>query len=132
MTFNGSRTLVIAGLVLMLAGAVDPLEGSVVILGGSALAAAGAFFGRSRRYRLQVTASVLIAIGAAALFGLSALGGAGGDNRQVDVVARDLRHVSRRVGDRARRRRSGVARGPVRASLIAPDGDVGVGYGRAV
>ena len=63
MTFNGSRTLVIAGLVLMLAGAVDPLEGSVVILGGSALAAAGAFLGRSRRYRLQVTASVLIAIG---------------------------------------------------------------------
>jgi hypothetical protein len=78
MTFNGSRTLVIAGLVLMLAGAVDPLEGSVVILGGSALAAAGAFLGRSRRYRLQVTASVLIAIGAVALLGLSALGGAGG------------------------------------------------------
>ena len=63
MTLNGSRTLVIAGLVLMLAGALDPLEGSVVILGGSALAAAGAFFGKTRRYRLQVTASVLIAIG---------------------------------------------------------------------
>ena len=78
MTHNRSRTLVIAGLVLMLAGALDPLEGSVVILGGSALAAAGAFFGKSRRYRLQVTASVLIAIGVAALFGLSALGGAGG------------------------------------------------------
>ena len=75
MTHNRARMLVIAGLVLMLAGALDPLEGSVVILGGSALAAAGAFFGRSRSYRLQVIASVLIAIGAGAL---SALGGAGG------------------------------------------------------
>ena len=44
----------------------------------SALAAAGAFFGKSRHYRLQLTASVLIAIGVVALVGLSALGGAGG------------------------------------------------------
>ncbi len=80
MTHNRSFMLVIAGLVLMLAGALDPLEGSVVILAGSALAAAGAFFGRSRRYRLQVTAFVLIAIGAAALFGLSSLGGVGGNS----------------------------------------------------
>lgn len=79
MTHQLSRSLVGAGLVLMLAGALDPLDGSVVILGGSALAAAGAFFGKSRRYRLQVTACVLIAIGVAALFGLSAVGGAGGD-----------------------------------------------------
>lgn len=63
----------------MLAGALDPLEGSVVILGGSALAAAGAFAGNSRHYRLQVTAFVLIAIGVAALFGLSAVGGVGGN-----------------------------------------------------
>jgi hypothetical protein len=79
MMHDRSRTLVIAGLVLMLAGAVDPLEGSVVILAGSALAAAGAFFGKSHRYRLQVTAFVLIAIGVAALFCLSALGGIGGN-----------------------------------------------------
>jgi hypothetical protein len=45
---------------------------------GNALAAAGALFGKSRRYRFQVTAFVLIAIGVAALFGLSALGGVGG------------------------------------------------------
>jgi len=79
MMHSRSRTLVIVGLVLMLAGALDPLEGSVVILAGSALAAAGAFFGKSRRYRRQVTAVVLIATGVAALFGLSALGGVGGD-----------------------------------------------------
>jgi hypothetical protein len=79
MMHNRSRTLVIVGLVLMLAGALDPLEGSVVILAGSALAAAGAFFSKSRRYRLQVTAFVLISVGVAALFGLSALGGVGGN-----------------------------------------------------
>jgi hypothetical protein len=75
-----SRTLVVVGLVLMVAGALDPLEGSVVILGGSALAAAGAFFARTRRYRLQLIACVLIALGVAALFGLSALGGVGGNS----------------------------------------------------
>jgi hypothetical protein len=79
MTTNRARLLVIVGLVLMVAGALDPLEGSVVILGGSALAAAGAFYARTRRYRLQLTAFVLIALGVAALFGLSALGGVGGN-----------------------------------------------------
>lgn len=79
MKVNHFRLLVILGLVLMVAGALDPLEGSVIILGGSAVAAAGAFFGRMRRYRLQVTACLLIAIGVGALFALSALGGVGGN-----------------------------------------------------
>lgn len=74
-----SRILVVVGLVLMVAGALDPLGGSVVILGGSALAAAGGFFARTRRYWLQLTAFVLVALGVAALFGLSALGGVGGN-----------------------------------------------------
>jgi hypothetical protein len=77
---NRSRILVISGLVLMLAGALDPLEGSVVIMAGSALAAAAAFFGKSGCYRLQVTAFGLMAIGVIALFGLSALGGIGGNS----------------------------------------------------
>lgn len=80
MTHSGSRALLISGLAMMLLGVLDPLEGSLVILAGSALAAAGAFVGKARRYGLQVTASVLIAIGVAALFGLSALGGVGGNS----------------------------------------------------
>ena len=79
MTRTQSRWFVIVGLVLMVAGALDPMEGSVVILGGSALAALGAFHTRTR-YRLPVTAVVLIAIGVTALFGMSALGGVGGSS----------------------------------------------------
>jgi hypothetical protein len=79
MTSKLSRWLVIAGLVLMVAGAVDPLEGSVVILGGSVLAAIGAFRSHTR-YRIPVTALVLIALGVGAMFGMSALGGVGGNS----------------------------------------------------
>ena len=75
---NHSRWLVIGGLVLRVAGALDPLEGSVVSLGGSALVAGGAFFSRTR-YRMPVAALVLIAVGVGALFGLSSLGGVGGN-----------------------------------------------------
>jgi hypothetical protein len=75
---NHSRWLVIVGLVLMVIGVVDPMEGSVVILAGSILVAVGAFFSRTR-YRLPVTALVLIAVGVGAMFGMSALGGVGGD-----------------------------------------------------
>ena len=73
-----SRWLVIAGLALMVIGVVDPLEGSVVILGGSTLVAAGALVSRTR-YRLPVTALALIAVGVGAMFGMSALGGVGGN-----------------------------------------------------
>ena len=73
-----SRVLVIIGLVLMVIGVVDPLEGSLVILGGSVLVALGAFLSRTR-YRLPITALVLIAAGVGAMFGMSALGGVGGN-----------------------------------------------------
>ena len=73
-----SSWLVIVGLALMVIGVVDPLEGSVVILGGSFLVAVDAFLSRSR-YRLPVTALILIAVGVGAMFGMSALGGVGGN-----------------------------------------------------
>jgi len=80
MKFERHRVLVLVGLVLMVAGALDPMEGSVVILFGSAFVAAGAFLSRNHRYRLQLTAFALVAIGVAALFGLSAIGGVGGNS----------------------------------------------------
>ena len=68
----------IVGLVLMVIGVVDPMEGSLVILGGSIPVAVGAFLGRTR-YRLPITALVLIVVGVGAMLGMSALGGVGGN-----------------------------------------------------
>jgi len=48
------------------------------ILGGSILVAVGAFLSRTR-YALPITALVLIVVGVGALFGMSALGGVGGN-----------------------------------------------------
>ena len=72
------RLLVIVGLVLMVIGIVDPMEGSLVILGGSILVAVGALVSGTR-HRLPITALVLIAVGVGAMFGMSALGGVGGN-----------------------------------------------------
>jgi hypothetical protein len=72
------RIWIIAGLILMIIGAIDPLEGSVVILAGSLAAAIGAFFAKSRRKKLLITALVLIAAGVGAMFAMSAMGGIGG------------------------------------------------------
>ncbi len=74
-----SRRLVIAGLVAMVAGALDPLEGSVVILAGTAVAALGALWGESRHRVLLSWSVILTALGVGALWGLSALGGIGGN-----------------------------------------------------
>lgn len=74
-----TRVLAIAGLVLMVLGALDPLEGSLVILGGAGLAAAGASIGRSRHRQILLRALLLIATGVALMFGLSAMGGLGGE-----------------------------------------------------
>jgi len=76
---NRSRWLVIVGLVLMVGGVLDPLEGSVVILAGSVLAALGACFLRTK-HRLPAAAMASIAVGVAALFGLSSIGGVGGNS----------------------------------------------------
>ncbi len=74
-----TRILAIAGLALLVLGAIDPLEGSVVILGGAAMAAVGASIGRSRQTRLLLWSLGLILVGVALMFGLSAMGGLGGE-----------------------------------------------------
>ncbi len=74
----GSAILVWAGLLAMIGGAVDPLEGSLVILPGAGLVALGAWLGRSGFTRVLAWAFVLVAVGVAVLFALSAAGGIGG------------------------------------------------------
>ena len=77
-----SRILVIVGSIAMLVGAVDPMEGSLVILPGSGLVALGTFLGQSERrliaYRLWVF--ILIAMGVGAMWGLTRVGGFGGNS----------------------------------------------------
>lgn len=74
-----SRVLVVVGLVAMLFGAIDPLEGSVVILPGIAVVVVGAMIGKSRHRKWLLWSFILVAVGVAALFGLSAVGGLGGE-----------------------------------------------------
>jgi hypothetical protein len=75
-----ARILKITGGLAVLLGTLDPMEGSVLILAGSGLIALGMFLSKQdrRTIRYWVCAFALIAIGVAALFGLSAMGGIGG------------------------------------------------------
>lgn len=77
-----SRIFILVGSIAMVIGAVDPMEGSLVILPGSGLVALGTFLGpvdrRLLAYRLGVF--VLIAFGVGALWGLSSIGGFGGNS----------------------------------------------------
>lgn len=73
------RRLLIAGMVAMVAGALDPLEGSVVILLGSVLAAIGARLGRSRHRVLLYWSLILVSAGVGVMWGISAVGGFGGN-----------------------------------------------------
>lgn len=75
-----SRILVIVGSIAMVFGAIDPMEGSLAVLPGSGLLALGTYLGH-REHRLiayRVWGFILIAIGVAALWGLSSVGGIGG------------------------------------------------------
>lgn len=74
-----SSILVIAGLAAMLIGAVDPLEGSLLILPGTGMVALGARIGKSRHQRFLALSLVLVTVGVGALWGMSAVGGLGGD-----------------------------------------------------
>lgn len=77
-----SRILIPVGGLAMLVGAIDPMEGSLLILPGSGLVALGTFLGHGERrviaYRVGVF--ILIAMGVGALWGLSCLGGFGGNS----------------------------------------------------
>jgi purine-cytosine permease-like protein len=75
-----SRILVILGGITMLLGTLDPLEGSLLILPGSGFVALGIFLGKRERRTLVywVWVFILIAVGVAAMFVLSAFGGIGG------------------------------------------------------
>ncbi|MGO8765179.1 MAG: hypothetical protein ACLQSR_08615 [Limisphaerales bacterium] len=77
-----AKILVVLGGIAMLAGAVDPLEGAVLILPGSGLVVLGTFLGDNERGLVIYSALVfvLIAIGTAAMWVLSSMGGFGGDS----------------------------------------------------
>ncbi len=72
------RILLVAGFILMLLGAVDPLEGCVLILAGAVLCAFTAFRRGSRHRRIVFLSTALVALGVAAMFILTAIGGVGG------------------------------------------------------
>ena len=74
------HALVLVGLVGMVLGALDPLEGAFVILPATGLVALGTFLTRSRHRRELAWAFLLVAIGVAAMVGLSAGGGIGGNS----------------------------------------------------
>jgi hypothetical protein len=73
-----SRKLIGAGLAVMLIAALDPLEGSILIVAGGILVAFGARLRASRHLNYLYWCLALMAVGVAALWGLSAIGGFGG------------------------------------------------------
>ena len=77
-----SRILIVVGSIAMLVGAIDPMEGSLVILPGSGLFALGTFLGQSERRLIayRVLVFILIAIGVGAMWGLTRVGGFGGNS----------------------------------------------------
>jgi hypothetical protein len=75
-----SAMLIGAGLAGMLVGALDPLEGCFFVLPSVAVAAAGAWLSRSRHRTLLYCATVLVAIGVAAMVVFTKLGGLGGNS----------------------------------------------------
>jgi hypothetical protein len=77
--YRWSRILVTVGLIAMLIGALDPLEGSLVILPGTTLVALGAMIAKSGHRRLVYWALTLVATGVGVLWGMSSIGGFGGD-----------------------------------------------------
>jgi len=74
-----ARILSVVGMAATVIGCVDPLEGSLLILPGTLLVAVSALLVRSPHRKIAWWAFVLTAVGVGILFGLSALGGVGGE-----------------------------------------------------
>jgi len=72
--------LVIVGSISMLLGSLDPLEGSVIILSGSALVVWGTYLGKQQHRMLVywIWVFILLALGFAMMWMLTAFGGIGG------------------------------------------------------
>ena len=79
-TIRWSRWLSMVGGLAVLVGALDPLEGSALILPGSGLLALGSYIGREeqRTQTYKLWGFILVAIGVAVIFGITALGGIAG------------------------------------------------------
>ena len=77
-----SRILITVGSIAMVVGAIDPMEGSLIILPGSLLVALGTFLGQCERRIIaySVWVFILIAIGVGAVWGLTWVGGFGGNS----------------------------------------------------
>ena len=73
-----ARILIIAGLLVMVVAARDPLEGSIVVVLGGGMVALGARLRGSKNLLYLYWCLVMLAVGVAALWGLSAIGGFGG------------------------------------------------------
>lgn len=80
-----NRLLLAGSLVVMVVAAIDPLEGSVLILAGAVLAAFAAVKLHSPHRGPACAGAVLLAIGVSALWGLSAVGGFGGDTGRTSL-----------------------------------------------
>jgi hypothetical protein len=77
-----SRILQTVGYGAMILGAIDPMEGSLIIFPGAALVVVGTYLARADKRQLTYRLAVflMIAFGVAALWGMSALGGFGGES----------------------------------------------------
>lgn len=78
---RGVKTLLVVGGISTILGAIDPLEGSLLILPGSLLVMLAAIIGKEGKAitRYRAWTFILILAGVAAMFGLTAIGGIGGD-----------------------------------------------------
>ena len=72
------RRLLFVGLAALILGTLDPLEGSLLILGATALVALAGYTGHLTARRQLAWALALVALGVGTLWGLSAVGGFGG------------------------------------------------------